>query len=290
MSDIRVLKGGEVYRYLGVEQSTGPAREAVKLQLKRTLLRRLKIVWSSYLTARQKVELTNTWAASVYHYYLPLWQWTRRELTSLTRQVRNVMRRKWAHQFGSSVLRFHLSRELGGKGIMSFVNLYERALMQTACYLRQQTGDSVLQAVVAHQTRVAAYGGWSLLKEADQVAASYGLNLQDMGHQSLRDLKDLQMEKRCKALKAKKLHGVFFNELEKEGQSMSDCIAWMKANMSSQTEGFVMAAQDGVIYTRGYRHQILKAKIDPRCKYGCCKRETVSHILSGCKTYNFTLY
>lgn len=68
----RCLTEQDNYKYL--DQCLGHRQVKVKLRLKKELKRRLRLVWSSCLNSRQKVELTNSWAVAGYNYFLPLWE------------------------------------------------------------------------------------------------------------------------------------------------------------------------------------------------------------------------
>ena len=123
-SGFRALDESSFYKYLGIKQCLGPKSEISKLRLRKELISRMKSIWSSELSAKQKV-VTNTWAIAVYLYYLPLWKWGSRELLELDRTVRKIMCLNKAAYYGASVARFHIPRKLAGKGVMSLQDVYE---------------------------------------------------------------------------------------------------------------------------------------------------------------------
>lgn len=176
-----------------------------------------------------------------------------------------------AHYFGASVDRCHLPRKLGGRGINSFVNMHEIALVRTAKYLDEQ---SDLTEVRLHQERIMSGGGWSVYREASEILKKYAVDTSA----PLSVIKDLQIDERSSN---RLVHGAFWKELSRPGRSTIDSVAWLKeVKYSAASEAFIFAMQDGVILTRGYRKRICKSRIDDRCRNGCAKRETVSHILT----------
>ena len=60
--------------------------------------------------------------------------------------------------------------------------------------------------------------------------------------------------------------------------------------LDAETEGTIIAAQDGVTHTRAYRTRVLKDTGSPRCR--ACGRgdETMGHILSACSFHSWGLY
>ena len=51
----------------------------------------------------------------------------------------------------------------------------------------------------------------------------------------------------------------------------------------------MMAAQGGVIKTNAFMARVQRASISPKCRL-CGSDETLGHVLSNCKSYQWTLY
>ena len=116
----------------------------IKQRLREELCMRLKKVWSSELSAREKVELTNTWATAIYIYILPLWKWEKREMMELDRKIMLLNK---ATYYGASVERSHIPWKLGGRGIVSFLEMYQSSEVQTASYIINTKDDEVIDVV-----------------------------------------------------------------------------------------------------------------------------------------------
>ena len=67
-SEIQEIGRGDTYKYLGVQQVFGPCSREIKTAVVAEYLRRVQIVWSSSLSAAEKVRVHNTWAAAVLRY------------------------------------------------------------------------------------------------------------------------------------------------------------------------------------------------------------------------------
>ncbi|KAJ8918522.1 hypothetical protein NQ315_015229 [Exocentrus adspersus] len=74
-------------------------------------------------------------------------------------------------------------------------------------------------------------------------------------------------------------HGVFFRNIEEIGLSRKLTFAFLSsADLKSETEGFLLECQDGVINTLVYRSQFSNVD-DNRCRACRQQRETLMHIL-----------
>ena len=67
----------------------------------------------------------------------------------------------------------------------------------------------------------------------------------------------------------KTINGVFFKQVKQEGWDTSASHAWfLDGRLRGETEGLIVAAQDGVIHTRDYQFRILKKSVSPLCRFG----------------------
>ena len=71
------------------------------------------------LTERNKVMAVNTWAVSVMRYGAGILKWNTDELKSLDRRTRKFMTMHGALHPKSDTDRVYLSREMGGRGLIS---------------------------------------------------------------------------------------------------------------------------------------------------------------------------
>ena len=103
----------------------------------------------------------------------------------------------------------------------------------------------------------------------------------------LRQLKEGQMDSLRRTLEAKVIHGVFMREVAKEGVDQKATHQWLSDGaLDADTEGWVVAAQDGVVRTREYRRRILKEPSVPNeCRLCGTREETLGHILASCPAH-----
>ena len=112
--EIGALGAEESYRYLVINQSLKDHDIMVKQKLIEKYLARLNAIWSTSLSGKTKVKLTNSWAISVFRYYFSCLKWTRTELKDLDVSTRRVLRRHKSQHYNSALERLYLARTVGG--------------------------------------------------------------------------------------------------------------------------------------------------------------------------------
>ncbi len=87
------------------------------------------------------------------------------------------------------------------------------------------------------------------------------------------------------------IHGVFAAETNGPDCDKVATHAWLKrGGFRAETEGLLVAAQDGVIHTAAICQRILKERCDQACRECGKEAETISHILAACGQYKWSLY
>ena len=104
-------------------------------------------------------------------------------------------------------------------------------------------------------------------------------------------VKDSQMEVSVGTLKCKRLHGQFYSLLDGEGVDKRLSVEWLRdGRLKSESEGLLVAAQDGVVRTRVYAVKIMGISGPVKCRMCGVSEETVSHVLCCCGKWSWTLY
>nr|CAH7720376.1 unnamed protein product [Callosobruchus chinensis] len=101
-----------------------------------------------------------------------------------------------------------------------------------------------------------------------------------------------EVESLLKLHKDKPMHGIFYKHQEEHGLSQQLTFSFLRSSgLKSETEGFIMACQDGVFNTLVYRSRVMGINVpDARCR--ACRQvpETLMHLLSACRTYSGMAY
>ena len=298
-SILRHLHAGDTYTYLGVAQRHIQEATMVKECLRRKYLHRLRQIWSSELSGKNKVAATNMLAVPLLSYTFGAIRWTVDELRQIDTKTRKRMNMERSLHPKSSVPRIYLPRHLGGRGLLSLERLHDRVVLATACYVTRST-DPLIRFVREHEN---AGKGAFLFRAATRAAEELSLTLDFTRRcqQSVTELAPAQLKTHIKTAevefllrlhKDKPMHGVFYKHLEEHGLSEQLTFSFLRSSgLKSETEGFIMACQDGVFNTLVYRSRVMGIDVpDARCR--ACRQapETLMHLLSACKTYAGTAY
>ena len=81
----------------------------------------------------------------------------------------------------------------------------------------------------------------------------------------------------------KSMHGQYPKRVNEKDVDHQMSYQWLKSGgLKSETEGFIIAAQDQAIKTNYYRSNILNDGTDPMCRICGQFQETIDHIVAGC--------
>ncbi|XP_044182725.1 uncharacterized protein LOC122963360, partial [Acropora millepora] len=89
----------------------------------------------------------------------------------------------------------------------------------------------------------------------------------------------------------KSMHGQYPKRVNEKDVDQQMTNQWLKSGgLKSETEGFIIAAQDQAIKTNYYRRNILNDGTDPMCRICGQYQETIDHIVAGCPELAKTEY
>ena len=280
-SVIEHLDPGAYYRYLGVPESSHFEAETMRVRLRAEYRRRLELVCCTGLHARNLAKAINTFAIPVILYTLPILGWTKAEIAALDRVTRTTLTSHHAHHPKASAIRVHLPRQDGGRGILSFRHLLDRALVRIASYLASRPEVVLLQAVVQHH-ELAVAPTKSITRRAAGVRAE--LELPALELCTRERVKRAIADRDLALLKDKPLHGQFWKRASDAGLDMALTFAWLQSpTIRPATEGLLIAVQDQVVATRHRQVAIFGAtEVRDSCRLCGAEKETTDHIIACC--------
>ena len=121
-------------------------------------------------------------------------------------------------------------------------------------------------------------------KRADETTIKFAKRTKQMA-------RNKTQEKLTKQWEDKALHGRYPKRIKEADVDHHKTNQWLKSSgLKSETEGFIIAAQDRSLATRLYHASIIKEGTSPLC--GMCNKydETIDHIVSGCPELAKTEY
>ena len=248
------------YKYLGVLEGAGIMSKEMKNIVRKEYLRRVKKVAESRLYAGNLVGAVNSWAVSVVRYTAGILEWTASELKAMDVKTRKRLTMNNAFPKTCSVDRLYMKRKVGGRGLISVEECVRTEELALNEYVRA-SDESMLKEVAANT------------KECEPKL----------------DFKKRMADERKDRLMEKTLHGSFFRKVNEVASERS--WQWLRGGyLYKSTEGYICAAQEGVLYTRKYCASVMNQEVDSKCRMCGEYEETVGHLVSACSTLAQTEY
>jgi len=98
-----------------------------------------------------------------------------------------------------------------------------------------------------------------------------------------RELQKLGFKQLDEKWSQKSLHGKYNLRCQQADVDQEATYQWLRSSgLKSETEGFIVAAQDESLFTRNYQTNYVKNCVDAKCRFCDNFTETVDHLIAGC--------
>ena len=294
---IRELEPGESYKYLGVHECNGINHSAMKEKVRKEYYRRIRLVLKTELNSKNRIAAINTLAVPVVQYSYNIINWNLLDLQRMDRKPRKLLTSHRMHHPKADVDRLYLPRSNGGRGMIQLEMAYKTTTIAMSTYLSTNS-DWMLKLVYQHHKSNKLH---SIVKEARIYEKDLDFNIGTPPHPDLPATKQAKMVKQAakacglkqlgeKWLK-KPLHGKYNLRCQKADVDVTATHQWLRSSgPKSETEGFIIAAQDQYLFTRNYQANILKTGVDDKCRFCDKFTETIDHLISSCSILAPTEY
>ncbi|XP_030747235.1 uncharacterized protein LOC115875843 [Sitophilus oryzae] len=260
--NIKQLAPKDTYRYLGLAQNSTIDHTTIKREIREKYNTRLMKLLNTKLSGHNLIKAINAWAILVLTYSFGVVKGSNTDLEDLDRLTRRQLTKFRNLHTNSSVYRLYVPRRMGGRGLLNIKDL---------C-LKQENG--MRQRFMSSNCAI-----MMLIVAQDKGYTPLNLSCRN------RIDKPISIEERVAGWKKGALHGRYPKSLQSEGIDLHSSLAWLKdGKLFPETEGFMMAIQDGVMRTRNYEKNILKQDVVDVCRKCSMRGETIEHITSGCST------
>lgn len=247
------------YKYLGILELDDILHSEMKVKIKESYLKRLKLLLRSKLHARNLITAINIWAVAVIRYGAAIVNWTQAEIDELDRKTRKCMTLNGALHPKANVLRLYMKRDRGGRGL-----------------------TSVKECIQSERRNLKEYIGGSEEELLKCVAKAEGIRKDDI--ESAKEFRTRVAKEKEETLVGMKLHGQFHRDTV-ELKNQEESWAWLaKGDLKKSTVSLLMAAQDQALSTNSVKHSIYHTSATSMCRLCGERVESVTHIVSACKT------
>ena len=188
--------------------------------------------------------------------------------------------------------RLYLCRELGGRGLTDLEETYQKTKIRIACYM-SLSSDRFIQVAWERELNK---NGPSINREAVEALNMVGIDAEfGVGYINIEDrrwaegsypevyqkLKDLFVKGKKEQRKQKYIKKTLQSELWRNQEKESH--KWLKGSLAPEKTASVMQMLEQMVETRVWKRiRGLEVESDV-CRLCRSERETVQHILSGCK-------
>lgn len=298
---IRTIEGKEVYKYLGIQQTTVNDRKRNLMDLKDKVLSKSKAIFASELTIGQKVKLYNTAVVPVARYifqngiYSGHLESELKAARQLDKETRNLLVTEKVRFQKSNAKRLYVRADKGGLGMKSLETELEVTILTREMYIRVHPAMEPCKVLFDAMTKRAKRNP---LSDGLKLRTTKGLqaNFDQEGSVKFagKDLTDKTtagrtiravVEEMAHAEREAKWNGSAYkqkiNAIPEIDQGLSNL--WIRkgyvANVNLRN---AFAIQEGQLFTRthpGY------TGTDRTCRHCKAAPETTAHILTTCKKW-----
>ncbi|KAI5721426.1 hypothetical protein M8J77_020648 [Diaphorina citri] len=290
--EIKQLEQDNTYKYLGIEESNEIECEKMKKLIEKEYKRRLRMILSSELNARNKIQALNTLAVPVLQYSFGIIDWRLDEIRQFDYDTRKFLTMYGMFHPRSDVHRLYVKRRNGGRNLIQVESCYQNTILTIAKYLVINKEDQYFKQIF-----ILNNSKYSRISKADYITKAIKIINEYHDDESDHDEDELRAHEKIRSFKPKEahqnrlknkwqekaLHGQYLQRVNKEGNDVSQTFSWLsRGQLKPATEATIVAAQDQALRTRNYEKYVLKTTDDDRCRICQEKPETIDHILSAC--------
>ena len=261
--EIAPLRRDEYYKFLGIKQRITIDHTKQKKETETQFAGRVYDISKSYLNGRNLIKALNTYAIPLLTYTFGILHWSSTDLANMDRKMRTILTKTKHHHPKSSIERINIPRKLGGRGLLNIQMLHDWQIQNLVKYFTMKATTSILYR--------------SIVNADDKLTP---LNLKNNSNVTPQTTQNL-----INSWKSKPLHGKYPNYIYQQHIDLEKTNNWLLfSNLFSETEGFIIAIQDGVIPTKNYRKYIIHDSTitEDKCRRCGTSPETIQHLLNNC--------
>ena len=133
------MAAGQVYKYLGVDESNGIQHSRMRERLRCVYFREVKVFLRTALYGRNKVLAINGFALPFLTYGCGNIQWGCADLQQLDRRTRKLLSMHGVHHPSADVDRLYAPCSDGGRGLQQIESAYKSCIVRLNCYLADRS-------------------------------------------------------------------------------------------------------------------------------------------------------
>ena len=281
----------EVYKFLGCEQGEEIDINQVIKRITNEVKIRMKQLVKLKLYDKNLIKAINSRVIPVVSYVMNVCKFTKTNLDSLDGIIKKILRENMMHGRQSSNERLYLKRENGGRGLKSLHDVYQDTKVRIACYMTSSDSKWIRVAWKRELNKE----GPSIKNEAEELMKDLGIMLQFSEQKILLNNEEIvgpwkNVWKKLKKVIHRQREEKRINEYQKKTlqseiyRGLDDCShQWLSTNIDPKKVSAIIGMQEQMVETRAWKKLRGLEVTTELCRLCSEHRETVHHLLSGCK-------
>ena len=149
---ISELQDIDSYKYLGADECVAYRGTLNKDRVVKEYIKRIRKIWKSELSARNKVIAHNSFAVPILTPTFGILDWNKDEVEAIDIKTRKILTTTGNFHRNSSVDRLYMTREDGGRGLNSVYDVFITRLISLVDHLKSASpGHKYLNLVLQHE-------------------------------------------------------------------------------------------------------------------------------------------
>ena len=236
------LQDTDSYKYLGADEGVAYRGTLNKDRVVKEYIKRIRKIWKSELSARNKVIAHNSIAVPIVTPTFGILDWNKDEVEAIDIKTRKILTTTGNFHRNSSVDRLYMTREDGGRGLNSVYDVFITRLISLVDHLKSASpGHKYLNLVLQHEeTR--------LVRVSNSLMSAICLN-ETTTHKD--KTKTYIKDKHQETFVKKAQHGLVYRKQKAiTDYSKENSNSWLKCDgVTSHCEGYIFATHEQEIYT-----------------------------------------
>jgi len=249
-NDIKELDPRKTNKYLGTEEGYDIRHENEKAKLRKEYLRRLRLIFDTELSAKNKIQAIGSLAVTVIRYSFGNVNWPQEELQNLDRKTRKLLTIHEQHHPKTDLDRLYVPRKQGGRCLMQLEAAHSVEITKLLEYVGRKE-DPLIQVVRTHQ------------HNTDPAVLQIARCLKTEVQKETRKM-DSIVEKTKERWHGKRMNGQLPRNLDVKMVDIEQSYRWLNSgDIKRETESTIVAAQDQAMCTIYFNP--LNAELNPIC-------------------------
>jgi hypothetical protein len=182
----------KAFWYLPVEENRNIVHKNEKEKLKKEYVRRLRLILSIELNAKNKMQEIGSLAVPVLSYSFGIINWYQEEIQKLDRKTRKMLAIHGQLYPRSDIDRLYVPRKEGGRGLMQVEGAYIAETVNLVEYVESR-GEPLIQIVRKNQHNTNS----ALLQTANKFKKSFQSETKQIKNIITQNIKVIWEEKKC---------------------------------------------------------------------------------------------